>query len=346
MTTIDFESAMRSQPGELAGIRDTVLEQLSRTPLQSWASDETLGIIAMGASHNSGHAVVAALAARGQRAVNLTASDILNWPGGYQPADRYLVVSESGRSPETVDAARRLTRGSRVGLSNFADSPLGHAVDLMISLGSVPDSAIYTVGYTGTLLAYGLVLGEMGALPHDDVLSSVENRVEDALVAFASPANTAGEWIAAATTVDVIGRGVSFSAATEFALMLREGLAMPTGCYETFEYTHGPIEAATPQTVVVMFGDERELELISPLNAHGVRVIVITATPTGSVADSPLLTVVPLDSDLAGLPRAIVEVVFAQLALMSAARRRNIRLGEFGYGDLGTKLAEPDVSAL
>lgn len=348
MTTIDFESAMRSQPGELAGIRDTVLEQLSRTPLQSWASDETLGIVAMGASHNSGHAVVTALAAQGQRAVNLTASDILNWPDGFQPADRYLVVSESGRSPETVDAARRLTRGSRVGLCNFADSPLSDAVDVMISLDAVPDSAIYTVGYTGTLLAHGLVLEHVGALPRDEGLSTVDERVKDALAAFAAPANIAGEWIAAATSVDVIGRGVSLSAATEFALMLREGLAMPTGCYETFEYTHGPMEAATPQTVVVMFGDERELELIEPLNAHGVRVVAITAAPpTGpSVADSPLLTVVPLDSDLAGMPRAIVEVVFAQLALMSAARRRNIRLGEFGYGDLGTKLAEPDVSAL
>jgi fructoselysine-6-P-deglycase FrlB-like protein len=348
VTTIDFESAVRSQPAELARIRETVLAQLSAAPLPSLNPSETLGIVAMGASHNSGHAVVALLAAEGRRAVNLTATDILNGADGYQPADRYLVVSESGRSPEPIDAARRLTRGSRVGLGNFADSPLSDEVDVMISLGAVPDSAIYTVGYTGTLLAHGLVLEHLGALPRDEALVTVDERVKDALAAFAAPANTAGEWIAAATTVDVIGRGVSLSAATEFALMLREGLAMPTGCYETFEYTHGPMEAATPQTVVVMFGDGRELELIEPLTAHGVRVVAITAAPpTGpSVADSPLLTVVPLDSDLTGLPRAIVEAVFAQLALMSAARRRNIRLGEFGYGDLGTKLAEPDVSGV
>lgn len=323
-------------------MRGTVLGQLSRVPLPAWDSSETLGIVAMGASHHSGHAVVAALAARGYRAVSLTASDILNGGDGYQPADRYLVVSESGRSPETVEAARRLTPGSRVGLSNFADSPLGGVVDVMISLGAVPDSAIYTVGYTGTLLAYQLILEQMGALPHDEVLSAVPNRVGDALVAFASPADTAGGWIAEATSVDVIGRGVSFSTAAEFALMLREGLRMPTGCYETFEYTHGPIEAATPQTVVVMFGDEREIDLIGPLNANGVRVIVITASPSleANVADGSLLTVVKLDSDLAGLPRALVEVVFAQLALKSAAEYRSIRLGEFTYDDLGTKIAE------
>lgn len=342
MSTMNFDSAMRSQPAELMRVRETVMAQLSRIPLTVLTPSETLGIVAMGASHNSGHAVVALLAAQGRRAVNLTATDILNGVDSYQPADRYFVVSESGRSPEPIDAAQHLTTGSRVGLSNFADSPLGGAVDVMVSLGAVPDSAIYTVGYTGTLLAYGLVLEQMGALPHDDTLSTVPRRVSDALVAFERVASTAGEWIAAASTVDVVGRGVSLSAAAELALMLREGLRMPTGCYETFEYTHGPIEAASPHTVVVMFGDERELELVAPLNSRGVRVIVITASPLIETlaTDDSLLTVVTLDSDLAGLSRAIIEAVFAQLVVSSAAGRLDLRLGEFSYDDLGTKLAE------
>ncbi len=341
MSEIDFDSAVRLQPVELARIRETVLAQLSAAPLPVMDPSETLGIVAMGASHNSGHAVVALLAAQGRRAVNLTATDMLNGADGHQPADRYFVVSESGRSPEPIDAANRLTHGSRIGVSNFADSPLAEAVDVMISLGSVPDSAIYTVGYTGTLLSYGLILEHLGALRGDGKLLGIPDRVADTLVSFEGAAKTAGEWIAAATTVDVIGRGVSFSAATEFALMLREGLRMPTGCYETFEYTHGPIEAASPQTVVVMFGDGRELELIGPLNANGVRVIVITASPLIETfaTDGSLLTVVKLDPDLAGLSRAIIEVVFAQLAVASAAEIQGIRLGDFRYDDLGTKLA-------
>lgn len=341
MSKMDFESAVRSQPDELRRIRVALLLQLSRAPFSAWDSSETLGIVAMGASHNSGHAVVAVLAAQGHRAVNLTASDILNGQDGYQPADRYLVVSESGRSPEPIEAARRLTPGSRIGVSNFVDSPLSEVVDAMVTLGAVPDSAIYTVGYTGTLLAYGLVLEQMGVLQDDGLLSSSADRVHDALVEFESVANTAGEWIAAATTVDVIGRGVSLSSATELALMLREGLRLPTGCHETYEYTHGPIEATTAQTVVVMFGDGRELELIEPLNANGVKVVLITASPSfvTHATDGALLAVVKLDSDLVGLPRAIIETVFSQLTLIAAAKLRNVRLGEFLFDDLGTKLA-------
>jgi len=340
MSVVDFMSAVRSQPGELARVRDAVLSQLSAAPLAVLADGETLGVVGMGASHNSGHAVVAVLASEGRRAVNLTATDILTGAIDYQAADRYLVVSESGRSPEPIEAAGRLRRGGRIGVSNVGDSPLGDVVDVMVALGGVPDSAIYTVGYTGTLLAYGLILERMGALPHDELLATVSNRVGDALVDFASAAATAGEWIAHARTVDVIGRGVSFASAAEFALMLREGLRMPTGCYETFEYTHGPIEAANSRTVVVMFGDDREVELIAPLNAAGVRVVLVTASPTVGDRDGSLLTTVTIDSDLAGLSRAIVEVVFAQLALASAAQRQRIRLGDFNYDDLGTKIAD------
>ncbi|WP_349899286.1 SIS domain-containing protein [Parafrigoribacterium soli] len=341
MPEIDFDSAVRSQPAQLALIRETVMAQLASAPLAALGESETLGVVGMGASHNSGHAVVAVLAAAGRRAVNLTATDVLGWRGGYQAADRYLLVSESGRSPEPIEAADRLTRGARVGVSNVGDSPLSQAVDSMITLGGVHDSAIYTVGYTGTLLTYALTLENMGVLPHDEILAAVPERVGSALTSFAGSASIAGDWIAAATSVDVIGRGVSLSAAAEFALMLREGVRMPTGCYETFEYTHGPIEAASPRTVVVMFGDERELELVAPLKARGVPVVLITASSSVDAHSSDAsLTIVKLDPDLAGLPRAIVETVFAQLALVSASERLGIRLGEFSYDDLGTKIAD------
>lgn len=332
---------MRSQPAQLARIHETVLAQFAATPLSALGDAETLGVVGMGASHNSGHAVVAALAAVGRRAVNVTATDILNGVSGYQPADRYLVVSESGRSPEPIDAARRLTSGMRIGVSNVARSPLAEVVDGMVSLGGVPDSAIYTVGYTGTLLTYGLILEHLGALPRDELVASMPSRVEDALAAFADAARRTGEWITAATSLDVVGRGISLAAASELALMAREGLRMPTGCYETFEYTHGPIEAASPQTVVVMFGDGRELELVAPLTSHGVRVVLITASPSFAAAagDNELLTVVTIDPMLAGFSRAVVEAVFAQRVVAAAAERQGIRLGEFVYDDLGTKLA-------
>ncbi|TAM67567.1 MAG: SIS domain-containing protein [Microbacteriaceae bacterium] len=351
-TKIDFESAVRSQPEQLRRVRDALREQLACAPLPRWASGDTVGVVAMGASHNSGHAFVAALAEQGRRAVNLTASDVVASVSGsapavtsvsaYQPADEYLVVSESGRSPEPIDAARFLTPGHRIGICNRADAPLCSVVDRTVTLDGVDDSAIYTVGYLGTLLAYGLIAEHAGALPHDPMLDTVPDRVAEALRQFTEVAAVTGRLLAAATTVDVIGRGVSYSSAAEFALVLREGLRMPTGCYETFEYTHGPVEAATPRSVVVMFGDDRERDLVEPLIAAGVPVVLVTTiAPAATRAiQSPLLTLVQLDTAVTGLTRAIVETVFAQLVLHSAAEHRAVRLGEFSYRGLGTKIPD------
>lgn len=342
-STPEFSVAVGSQPEQLARVRDALLRQLAETRLPAWAPGETLGIVAMGASHNSGHAAVAALAAAGRRAINITAADLMDSRSEFQPADLYLIVSESGRSPEPIEAARRLTPGRRIGLSNRADSPLSAVVDVTLSLGGVADSRIYTVGYTATLLAYGLVLEHLGALPADRQLAGVAALVENMLAKSAGVAAVAGQVIGAASAVDVLGRGLSMSTGAEFALMLREGLRKPAACFETFEYIHGPVEAATTGTTVVMFGDGRELELAGTLVGAGVPVVLVTAARPSEIPGNgnPLLTVVPLDADLCGLARTIVETVFAQQTLLVAAEHAGIRLGDFSYQGLGSKLAEP-----
>ena len=117
---IPFQEAMRSQPRQLALAHTSLVRDLDAATLAAWKPGETVGIIAMGASNNSGHALVAVLAACGFRAVNLVASELLLAAPGYEPADHYVIVSESGRSPEPLDAARAL--GARAPASASATS--------------------------------------------------------------------------------------------------------------------------------------------------------------------------------------------------------------------------------
>jgi fructoselysine-6-P-deglycase FrlB-like protein len=333
-----FVDAMMKQPLTLQLAYDTLTLDLAHGALHDWPVDETIAVVAMGASGHSGRALVSLLAQAGYRAVSLTASDVLLSAVGFQPADHYIIVSESGRSPETIEAARRLTQGTRVGISNFPQAQIAEVIDVPLGLGGFEDSPVYTAGYTATLMAYALLLEKVGVLPADSNVPRIPEIVENALADFAPVARAVSSLVAAATDIDVVGRGTSFASALETALMIREGLRIPTGAFETYEYLHGPMESVAAGTVVIIFGDERELTIPGSLLDAGVHVVVMTTAHDVPNEGHPNLTVVRLDSGLAGFVRPIVEIVFAQLVLAEAILHKPFPIEQFIYEQPDTKI--------
>jgi len=341
---IPFVQAVRAQPKALEGALGSLRSSLAGAHLPAIADGETVGIVAMGASGHSAQALVAVLAEAGVRAVNVTASDLELAAPGFQPADHYLIVSESGRSPEPVGAAKRLTPGSRVGITNDPNAQLGEVVDAVLDLGGFDDSPVYTVGFTATLLAYALWAERHGFGTGEDV-DAIPALVAHALAEYEEVAAHVGRLAADAGAIDCVGRGVSFASASESALMFREGLRKPSAGYETFQYLHGPMEAMSSGDLVIIFGDGRELEIPGSILDAGVKVVLVTRADEGSVgnAEHPGLTIVPLRRDLNGFSRAIVEMVFAQLVLAAAVEHEPFVIEDFLYHQNDTKLTSPAV---
>jgi glucosamine--fructose-6-phosphate aminotransferase (isomerizing) len=337
-----FVDAMRSQPELLAATRDTLIRDLDAATIAQWLPGETVGVVAMGASSHSGHALVSVLAAAGFRAVNLVASDLLLAAPGYQPADHYIIVSESGRSPEPIEAARSLTVGRRIGITNYPAAQIAEVLDVALGFGGFADSGVYTVGYTSTLMAYALLLDRVGIVAAADDVARIPAIVADALARYDAIGAHVGALVANATSIDVVGRGVSFSSASETALMIREGLRMQSTAFETFQYLHGPMESVVDTTVVVLFGDDRELTVPDPLLKAGTSVVLVTAAAEADIpsAGHPNLTIVPMATGLSGFVRPIVETVFAQLVLAHGIEHKPFPIEEFIFDDLGTKVAE------
>lgn len=341
---IPYLDAMAAQPEQLVHVLASLSASLDAADLPPWTEGSTLGVVAMGASRNSGHALVAALAQHGVRAVNTPASELLLGGPGFQPADYYLVVSESGRSPEPLEAAARLGGPKRVGITNFPHAQIADCVDAVIDLGEVPDSGVYTVGYTGTLLAYALLLGRLGLVPLTD-LDHVPALVGDTMAQHAGVAERAAAMLVGADAIDVVGQGTSFAAATELALMLREGIRKPAAAFETFEYLHGPMECLTPAAAVVLFGDGRETTLPDRLVAVGVPVVLITTAESLPAEGTSGLEVIHIAPQADPLVRAVVEIVVAQLLLAAAAKQSGILIDEFVFENLGTKLEAQPVAS-
>ncbi len=346
METINYETAVALQPEKLRCLVENLGQSIG-TIDQKWSPGETVGVVAMGASSHSAIALVTALQQRGIRAVNLTASDLELTPMGFQPADHYVLVSESGRSPEPIQASRRLTSGQRIGITNVTDSPFAGVVDSLLSLGDFDDSAVYTVGYTATLVAYSMLVAGLVAdsdAPTAQLYSAAEipGLVDKSLIQYAGQAARIGEALAGIRAVDFVGRGFSFATASEGALMFREALQVPTGAFDTYQYLHGPMEPLAGGLGLIVFGDERELPLVDSILGSGAMVVLITAA---SEDDFPQpkhanLTVVRIPGDITDFARAIVEIVIVQLIVGACARKTGRTIEGFRYHQEDTKLRE------
>ncbi|MGH3359617.1 MAG: SIS domain-containing protein [Nocardioidaceae bacterium] len=341
---IEFAAAMKGQADSLRTAESALTGALDAVDLPPWRSGETVAIVAMGASTHSAESFVAVLRRAGVRVVNLTASDLENIPDGHQPADHYVFVSESGRSPEPIRAAERSTPGRRIAITNNETSPLTEVVDFVLPFGGIDDSRVYTTGYTATLLAYDLLarrqLGrERAPQPFD-----VAGLVDSSMTAYAGEAAEAAELIAGATSCDLAGRDVSLAAASEGALILREAARMPATAYETYQYLHGPMESLTAGSAVIVFGDGRELSMASSIVHRSVPTVLVSRAPAGDLlrlADESL-RVIRLPGDVTGFGRAIAETVVAQLVVAGVATLRGSDIDEFLFEQPDTKLALSD----
>lgn len=338
---VPFSTAVWDQPQTLEVAARELASSIAAADIAPWRPGETVAVISMGASSHSANGLVAALAAQGVRGVNITASDLYGAAEGYEPGDHYILVSESGRSPEPIEVARRLAPGRRIAVTNFAASQIAEVSDTVVSYGGIPDSPVYTAGYNATLMAYSALLRAAG-LPGESIdEAAVPALVREALERFGAQAESLAAFFDGVGSVDLVGMGYSYTSAAQGALVFREALRLPTAPYETYQYLHGPMECAKPGTGLVLFGDGRGLGMVAAQAEAGVKTLVVTAAGQEELA--PLahenVRVLALPAGAArGFARVIAEAIAIHVVTEAVAARRGLVIEDFLYHQDDTKL--------
>lgn len=344
-----FSTAVWRQPETLRIAAEAIASTLDRADIAPWRAGETVAVISMGASSHSANALVTALAKQGVRGVNITASDLYDVVPGFEPGDHYLLVSESGRSPEPIRVAGALREGNRIAVTNFASSPIAAVSDVVVCYGGFPDSPVYTAGYNATLMAYSALLRAAG-LPAESIdEAAVPALVEDALASFGAEADEIAAFFDGVGSVDLVGTGYSYTSAAQGALVFREALRLPTAPYETYQYLHGPMECAGHGTGLVLFDDGRGLDMVRSQADAGAKVLVVSAASAGRLDelmhDNVRVLRLP-DEATRSFARVIVEAIVLHVVTEATAKRRGLVIEDFRFHQDDTKLeAEPEQGA-
>ncbi|MCE3286491.1 MAG: Glutamine--fructose-6-phosphate transaminase (isomerizing) [Gaiellaceae bacterium] len=159
-----------------------------------------------------------------------------------------LALSQSGRTPDVVEYARRAkSRGAYVvAITNDPSSELADVADAVLELRAGPELAVAaTKTYTNQLAALGLLAAHTtadGAVFGDEVravaaampqlILSLESRIANVALPFAY-----------AGRMFVVGRGAEFATAREIALKLLETCRIAAEPLTATDLAHGPIAA-------------------------------------------------------------------------------------------------------
>jgi glucosamine--fructose-6-phosphate aminotransferase (isomerizing) len=165
----------------------------------------------------------------------------------------FIVVSQSGRSPDLVAGARaaRESGALTIAIVNDVTSPVAQACELTLPVGAGPERA---VAATKSVVLSMVISGQLvAALTSDNALSEklgqLPQRFSDALACdWSSWSGT----LASARAAFVIGRGFGLGPAREIALKIAETMRLPTLGYSAAEVRHGPLAAASAETPLLV----------------------------------------------------------------------------------------------
>ncbi|MFG2078034.1 SIS domain-containing protein [Nonomuraea maritima] len=338
---IPFLAGRAGQPAALERIAARVAAQL---PALAAADGALAGVkrpvfVGIGASYAALTLPVQLLAEGGVLARRELAGELgdgLSLTG----ADLVLAVSQSGRSPETIDSLSLLPGAHRAALVNVVPSLLSRAADHCVDLGNEPDSYASTIGYTGTLVALTMVARTLLGTPAAEVAeewSGIGAALERHEEALAPVVDEVARRAARAVAADVVSSGVFRAVSESGALLLREVCRVPASALVTRNYLHGEMESAG-DTLHVVIGDGRELELATTLAAAGHHTLCVTSA---DLAPAEHLHVVPLPAE-APLPvRVVLATAVLQRLAAALAEARGVDIEDFVFHNSDTKVEEP-----
>jgi glucosamine--fructose-6-phosphate aminotransferase (isomerizing) len=231
---------------------------------------------------------------RNRLTVALAAPSIVTLYGVAPRFGRSLVVgiSQSGASPDVVAvvAAARAQGAPTLAITNTPASPLAEAAEHVIDLAAGPERAIAaTKTYTAELTAVALLSVALG----DDAearraaeadLAAVPDALARALAAEPEAQAVAAE-MAAANRAIVLGRGLEYATAREWALKIKELANLFADPYSAADFQHGPVALIEPGVPVLAVAPSGAIapgltELLVRLrDEHGAELAVLSDDP-------------------------------------------------------------------
>jgi len=230
----------------------------------------------------------------------------------------FVVVSQSGRSPDLVDATQMARKFGALTLAivNDENSPAAAASELVLPIGAGAEHAVAATKTVALSMIAGAQL--VATLARDDDLNDSLRHLPLRLSgALACDWSAWADCAANAPAAFVVGRGYGLGCVREIALKVAEILRVPALGYSAAELRHGPRASISPTTPVLVLRQNDQAaatvdDLVRDLDDAGERVF----TAGGAAGRLPWI------GDGHPVCDPVLMLIPAYRAIEAAARRR------------------------
>jgi len=326
---MSYRSTVARQPESLADSIAAAKRDLATLDVTALKSG-VIGVTGIGASFAAATVIASELVRRGRRAFPVRCADL----AGGQLADGIVALSHRGRSVETVEALTANPAAAKLAITKDPESPLAIAAGRHLTINNGADATPSSTGYTGTLVAAGLLVDRLcgGGTDWD----ALPQRATAVLEAAGGKLAKLRQAFADRRAIDCVGAGAALGTADGASLLIREAARIPASPSETRHYLHGPMESMDAATGVVIFGDGREVEIARQLQEIGCPVLLVTTRT--DVAEGSLLTVMTVPLQENRIAQGILDILTVQLLAAELSDAAGLTDTKFRYPQSDTKI--------
>lgn len=213
-------------------------------------------------------------------------------PAPLAPGSVLVAISSSGRTPETVAAAKR---GQSVGvtvvaITNDPTSALAAASDIVLALEAGEEvSGVASLTYAATIAVLCRLAETLGSEMHAGaVLSESAEAVAERLGSRSRWLGSAADLFEAGAPIHVLADAAELGTAEQAALLFRECPRIPADATDAGDWLHIGIYTALPGSrAILLAGTPYDREIVDVFHARGGRIALI-AGPRDETGDSVL----------------------------------------------------------
>lgn len=283
----------------------------------------------MGSSFHALHPLRLALIAAGFTPVMIETAELVHY--GMElcdPDTLVILVSQSGRSAETLRLLDGNLHAPILGITNTADSPLAKRAGLVLHTQAGSEFSVSCKTYVTGMLALqwlaSLITGQAEGEGRSRLLG-IGGLVADYLGGWRAHVDELGAWLLGTRHLFLAGRGGSLAAVGTGALIIKESSHVHAEGMSSAAFRHGPLEMLQDDMTTVVFdGDEstRALNqrLAAQLAAAGCRCEEVGA-------DARLASLRLAQSDPAVRP--ILEILPVEMMTLALAAIGGREAGKF-----------------